>query len=298
MFEARLQQGLLLKKASLRCNLCCPFALQHLTKITSSNVLSSLSYSSSPQVLEATRELITESNFDVSGSGIALQAMDSSHVSLVALLLRADGFEQFRCDRSFSMGMNLNNMTKMLKCAGNDDAITMKAEDNGDVVTFTFESPGQDRVSEFELKLMDISSENLGIPETEYSATIRMPAAEFQRICKDLSTIGDTVEISATKDGIKFSTTGDIGSASTICRQSATVERGEEQITVDLIEPVSLTFALRYLNSFTKATGLSPSVVIKLSRELPVVVEYKIANMGHIRYYLAPKIDEDDDEME
>lgn len=30
----------------------------------------------------------------------------------------------------------------------------------------------QDRVSEFELKLMDITSENLGIPETEYSATV------------------------------------------------------------------------------------------------------------------------------
>lgn len=30
----------------------------------------------------------------------------------------------------------------MLKCAGNDDAITMKADDTGDVVTFMFESPG------------------------------------------------------------------------------------------------------------------------------------------------------------
>ena len=32
---------------------------------------------------------------------------------------------------------------------------------------------GQDRVSEFELKLMDITSENLGIPDTEYAATVR-----------------------------------------------------------------------------------------------------------------------------
>lgn len=31
----------------------------------------------------------------------------------------------------------------MLKCAGNDDAITMKADDAGDVVTFMFESPGE-----------------------------------------------------------------------------------------------------------------------------------------------------------
>lgn len=43
--------------------------------------------------------------------------MDSSHVSLVALNLRSDGFEHFRCDRNFSMGLNLNNMDKMLKCA-------------------------------------------------------------------------------------------------------------------------------------------------------------------------------------
>ena len=30
--------------------------------------------------------------------------------------------------------------------------------------------------------------------------------------------------------------------------------------------------------------------MIKLSRELPVVVEYKCADMGYVRYYLAPKV--------
>ena len=39
---------------------------------------------------------------------------------------------------------------------------------------------------------MDIDSEHLGIPESEYEAIVRMPSAEFARICKDLSTIGDT----------------------------------------------------------------------------------------------------------
>ena len=33
--------------------------------------------------------------------------------------------------------------SKMLKCAGNEDIITMKADDTGDVVTFMFESPGE-----------------------------------------------------------------------------------------------------------------------------------------------------------
>jgi len=42
------------------------------------------------------------------------------------------------------------------------------------------------------MKLMDIDSEHLGIPDAEYHAIVRMPSAEFARICKDLSSIGDT----------------------------------------------------------------------------------------------------------
>lgn len=41
---------------------------------------------------------------------------------------------------------------------------------------------------------MDIDSEHLGIPETDYAASIKMPASEYQRICRDLSSIGDTGE--------------------------------------------------------------------------------------------------------
>lgn len=69
----------------------------------------------------------------------------------------------------------------------------------------------------------------------------------------------------------------------------------EDAIVIEMNEPVSLSFALRYMNSFTKATPLSDTVTISLSSELPVVVEYKVAEMGYIRYYLAPKIGEEED---
>jgi proliferating cell nuclear antigen len=258
MFEARLVQGSLLKK-----------------------------------VLESIKDLVTDANFDCSSNGFALQAMDSSHVSLVALLLRNDGFEHYRCDRNMTMGMNLTNMSKMLKCADNEDIITMKADDAGDVVTFMFESPDQDKISDFELKLMDIDSEHLGIPDTEYAATVKMPSSEFKRICADLSSIGDTVTISVSKDGVKFATTGDIGQANITCRQNTSVDK-DNQTIIDLQEPVTLTFALRYLNSFTKATPLAPMVQLQMSKELPVVVQYLIADMGYVRYYLAPKIEDEE----
>jgi len=248
------------------------------------------------KVLESVKDLVTDANFDCNATGFSLQAMDSSHVSLVALLLRSDGFEHYRCDRNLSMGMNLANMSKMLKCAGNDDIITMKADDTGDVVTFMFESPNQEKISDFELKLMDIDSEHLGIPDTDYQAVVKMPSAEFQRICRDLSSIGDTVVLSVTKDGVKFSTTGDIGAANVTCRQNTSVDKEEEAVVVELQEPVALTFALRYLNSFTKATPLSSQVTLSMSKDLPVVVEYRIADMGYVRYYLAPKIEDEETE--
>lgn len=260
MFEARLKQGSILKK-----------------------------------LLESIKDLVTEANFDCSSAGMSLQAMDSSHVSLVALFLRKEGFELYRADRNISLGINLQNMAKILKCSGTDDVITLKAEDNGDQVEFMFESPKQTRNSHFQLKLMDIDSEHLGIPDTEYKCIVKMPSAEFKRICSEITVIGDTVKISASKDGVKFSVAGDMGTGSITCKQNAAVDDEKDAVQIKLEEEVSLTFALRYLNSFAKATPLSTMVSLKMSPDVPLVVEYAIEDIGHIRYYLAPKIEEEEE---
>jgi len=78
MFEARLAQGAVLKK-----------------------------------VLDSVKDLVTDANFEADPTdGFKLQAMDSSHVSLVSLKLHPDGFEHYRCDRPLTMGMNLMNMVR------------------------------------------------------------------------------------------------------------------------------------------------------------------------------------------
>ena len=44
------------------------------------------------------------------------------------------------------------------------------------------------------------------------------------------------------------------------CRQNTNVDKPEDATVIDLQEPVSLSFALRYLNSFAKASPLSSQV--------------------------------------
>jgi proliferating cell nuclear antigen len=246
------------------------------------------------KITEAMKDLVTEANFDCSTTGISVQAMDSSHVSLVGLLLRAEGFDHYRCDRNISLGINLGSMAKVLKCCNNDDIVTLKSDDNGDAMTFMFENQNQDRISDFELKLMDIDSEHLGIPDTDYKAQIQMPASDFQRICRDLAILGDTVTIAVGKSGVKFSVTGELGSGNMTLKENTSVDTKEEdRVTIEMEEPVALNFALRYLNFFTKATPLSGSVILNLSKDVPLVVEYRIEELGHIRYYLAPKIEDE-----
>lgn len=266
MFEARIVQGSVLKK-----------------------------------IIEAMVAVVDEANLDCNESGISLQAMDSAHVALCTLLLRAEGFDQYRCDRGMTFGLKLASMSKILKCCGNDDTVTLKADEDADSLGLMFENTGADRISDFEMKLMNIESEHLGIPDTEYQCVIRMPAGEFQRICRDLSIIGDTCVISGKKTGVKFGVSGDLGTGNIELKPSGDVDKAEDSIVIELEEEVELTFALRYLNFFTKATPLSGTVTLSMVPGLPMVVEYEIENFGYLRFYLAPKIDgdgEDEDEEE
>ena len=97
------------------------------------------------KLIEALKDLVTDANIDCTEEGLSIQAMDSSHVSLCAVALRADGFAHYRCARQISLGYNSGNRGTILKCADNNDVITLKAEDTADSLTLMFESENQDR---------------------------------------------------------------------------------------------------------------------------------------------------------
>ena len=250
------------------------------------------------RLIESIKELVTDANFDCSSAGVSLQAMDSNHVSLVALLLKAEGFEHYRADRNISLGINLSSMSKILKCSDDDDIITLKAEDSGDSVTFMFESPKQTRISHF-------SSQTHGHRQraprhTHHRVQVRRTHAQrrvqahrgrdrnHRRHSPHQRQQGRRQVRSQRRHGHRqHRVQAERGSGRGRGRADTDQDGGGGQ---------SLTFALRYLNSFAKATPLAKSVSLKMSPDVPLVVEYQMEeDMGHIRYYLAPKIDEEEE---
>lgn len=140
---------------------------------------------------------------------------------------------------------------------------------------------------------MDIESDQLGIPDTPYKTTVQLNAKEFKRIISDLQVLGDTATISVGKEGIRFSVSGQIGSGNILLKSNTESNKEEDHVVITMDEPVELNFALRYLNFFTKATPLSKTVIISMSPDVPIVVEYPIEEHGYVKYYLAPKIEEE-----
>lgn len=104
----------------------------------------------------------------------------------------------------------------------------------------------------------------------------------------------NTVTIECTKDGIKFSADGEIGKGSITVKANSSVDNEEESTVIELQQSVSMAFAIKYLVNFTKATPLATRVSLNLSADVPLLLDYNLDNIGYVRYYLAPKIGDEE----
>eukprot|EP00382_Lankesteria_abbotti_P002863 CAMPEP_0113847456 /NCGR_PEP_ID=MMETSP0372-20130328/1882_1 /TAXON_ID=340204 /ORGANISM="Lankesteria abbotti" /LENGTH=262 /DNA_ID=CAMNT_0000816731 /DNA_START=75 /DNA_END=863 /DNA_ORIENTATION=+ /assembly_acc=CAM_ASM_000359 len=260
MFEARIQQGVMLRK-----------------------------------IFESLKEMVNEVNLDCAEGGIAMQAMDSAHVALAMLSLNEAFFERFRCDRPRALGLNLPAVCKVFKLCNQDDSVIIRHADDSDTVTFVFEGAAEDRMSDFDLKLMNIESDHLGVPETKFDAVAELPSRHFSRICADLANFSDTVGIAVSSQDIKFSCKGSLGGGSTVLRPK---EAENERIQLTVLTDMEMQFPVRYLNHFAKSSVFANQVRLSITPASPLEVTFFIndnSDLGSMKFFLAPKMDDDMD---
>ena len=69
--------------------------------------------------------------------------MDNSHVALVGVKMTPDAFIKYRCDRPMALGVNLGSLSRVLKCAKDDDLCSLHADDDADVLRLTYEAKSE-----------------------------------------------------------------------------------------------------------------------------------------------------------
>ena len=251
------------------------------------------------KILEALRDLVEEANIDASEAGLSLQAMDTAHVALVSMTLNANSFDKFSCTSAKTLGVNLGAILKIIKCGDANDVLTLETTEDNSGLKFKFENTETDRYIEFQMSLLDLDSEHLSIPDQEPEASVELSCSEFQKVCKDLSQFGDTVKISVDKKTVTFAVTGSNTDAHYTYSQFESAGKGGSQVTITCEEKIEQSFALRYLNFFTKAAPLSENVKLCLANDRPFLVRFDLEDeAGSIKYYLAPKVDEDEEAEE
>jgi proliferating cell nuclear antigen len=185
------------------------------------------------------------------------------------------------------------------------------------------------KTTEYQMKLLEIDAESMGVPELDYSAIVQMSGAEFAKTCKDMAIFGDTVTVTVVTNQVKFSGQSEIGAgtvsyaatgvppkpntqtqatqhhAAPIHKSDggvkkeepgvkAEVKKEDEGVLVWAEEPVQLSFALRYFTIFSKGSVLADRVTLHLAVDQPCMVEYRVEDLGFLRFFLAPKVDTGD----
>ncbi|CAN6292530.1 unnamed protein product [Urochloa humidicola] len=241
-------------------------------------------------VSEVLRELFITASFMFSSRGFVLRAMDRDTSAFVAS-------EPYICDNDpgHSVRLNLADMAKAFSFANNDDIVTIKYENDRKIVTISFDSPECAVISDLDFDFLGepvyISEYLYEKPEHMYDAIVRMPSAQFVHFCNKLSSFWDTgdrktaaVCISVDKDRVSFSTDGEFKSSTIVCLQAH--YKRNEATCIEMRKKTSLTFDLRYLKNFSKASTMSDQVTIKLSHNRTAVFECKAVKMGYIRYHM------------
>ena len=101
-----------------------------------------------------------------------------------------------------------------------------------------FENPKTERTTEFNLNLITIDSEHLAIPETEYQSIVTINSNEFSRICKELFSLSETVQVATSQDFVQFSVEGEVGSGSVKLGKNDS-DNKDEQTTLEVTEAVN-----------------------------------------------------------
>lgn len=237
-------------------------------------------------LVEVLKDVLNDINICFDNTGMKIMAMDGGHVALIHMKLHAEKFEHYFCESKINVGLSMTAWYKLMKTVNNSDTVSMFIDsDNNHELGITIENADKNSCTTFMLKLLDVDDDELNIPDVEINCVVTMPSNDFQRMCRDMLNIGDTVELISTNEGLLFKCNGDFARQETLIGETThglTFNKKDEEV-------ISGKFALKYINLFTKSTNLCNTIELYLKPDYPLILKYNVANLGEIRFCLAPK---------
>ncbi|RLE53557.1 MAG: proliferating cell nuclear antigen (pcna) [Candidatus Methanomethylicota archaeon] len=234
------------------------------------------------KIIDAISMLIEEASFIATPNGLMLRAMDPSRVAMVDFELQPLGFEEYSCDSEVVLGVNFDDIKKVMKRASASD----KLELEHDPVQNRLKVKLKGRATRvFAVPLLELGREEFSTPKVPFNVTVRMLSETLEDAIKDASVVSDYVRFEADQSSFRIKASGD---------------RGEVEVSVDkdsggllgmeIKEPSHALYSLNYLENMMKAADAADVVLVKFSTNMPLGLDFELPN-GRITYYLAPRME-------
>ncbi len=260
---------------------------------------------------EAISFLIDETYLHVSPKGIKIKAMDPSHVAMLLANFSSDIFTEYTCDEDFKIGVNIQDLIKILRRAKSTDQIRLSTDDS-DKNTVSIQMKTDKSTRTFKLKSKDIQNYDKDADATiekldqtlieRFNATIQLEGSIIDEVIKDALIISDIIKVQ-------------VLSAEQLLTFQATDETGEVQVELDMSNKGSGgildaevkndcegMYSLNYLENIIKIQPVVSSFEIGLGLNIPVRISGTLTNTsgnpteGKIVYILAPRVEDEEDD--
>ena len=232
---------------------------------------------------EVLKDILNDVNVVFDEGGMKILTLDTARVALVDFKLSADSFDEYSCDGEVIAGINITNTFKLLKTITNNDVVTFDINDM-EFLHIKIENTTKKSSTTFKLKLLDIDDDRIEVPPVNMNVVTVMPSVDFQRINRDMNNISSEVSIHRKNNSFIISCVGDFANQETV------IDCGDDTAFEGSIRGV---YSLKYVNLFTKATGMCSTIqIMQEEHNRFLVLKYNVADLGELKFYLSTKTEE------
>jgi proliferating cell nuclear antigen PCNA len=230
--------------------------------------------------------------FDINEDGITLRMFDQPRKTLVDLNLQSENFAlyKFKSEEKFSLGLNLNHFHKMLKSIKKKDSLQLfiNSENPNELGIKTIPKENS-RITTSGIKIQNIQNVDADVP-LGYGKPVIVPSPDFQKMCKELSSIGSTnIRVKARGFHIDFIADAD-GILKRKVRLGESDDSEDEDFGVRQDISYDATFTTDQFTRINKISGLGSTMqIFSGSNDLPLLFRSCVGSLGKISIYIKSK---------
>lgn len=241
-------------------------------------------------VFDTIARICSEVRIYLNEKGMDILDMDGSHICLVHLHYDKADLQGFLLDAETTLGINVEDLSKLLKRA-NEDSIGFQNGEDSKILQIIFkneQNPSRARQYDFDLIDCDrdeVNSESLDTLLQKCPNHVLFVVSEMDTILQDADPISEVLDIQGRNQTITFQANGRVGKYSAIWKD------------LPIQESKVLSYAIQFLKAIfnkdlcAKWSQTKGELTLGLEDE-PLQIKFSFGLKSYLRFCLAPRVEE------